>query len=223
MKPDWKVASLCLLGALLFWLMNALNKENYSTRVAYPLQVAYDDSLYVPTSPLPRQIQASISGNGWDLLWRTLSIGSKPILYPIINPLTTKTINSSVLSVLLSEELKETKVNYVVADTLDLSFERRMVKTVKLVADTNGIRFPKHYVISTMVNIIPQVITVEGPESEMKQLPAVIRIPLPKRVDSDFDERLPIPLPKLRNSKVSAEQVDISFEIAELLSPMPGK
>ncbi|PMD99569.1 hypothetical protein BWI97_01035 [Siphonobacter sp. BAB-5405] len=222
MKPDWKVASLCLVGALLFWLMNALNKEGYSARLAYPLQVAYDDSLYVPTSPLPRQIQANITGNGWDLLWRTLSLGNQPITYAITNPLHTKFINTASLTNLLSDQLKETQVNYIIADSLDVSFERRVVKTVKLQADTSGVRFPRHFVISTVINVIPQSITVEGPESAMREVPNTILIPLPKKISGDYDERLAIPYVNAPNVNATAKQVNISFEIAELLSPPPG-
>lgn len=219
MKPDWKVAGLCFLGALLFWLMNALNKQGYSTRLAYPLQVAYDDSLYVPTSPLPRQIQASITGSGWDLLWRMISLGNEPIHYSIINPLQTKFINTTSLTDLLSNRLKETHVNYIIADSLNISFERRVVKTVKLVADTSGVKFPNRFVISTVINVIPQTITVEGPESIMKEIPNEIKIPMPKKVSGDFDEKIPIPLVNQPNVNATSQQVNISFEIAELLSP----
>lgn len=221
MKPDWKVASLCLVGALLFWLLNALNKEGYSTKLSYPLQVEYDDSLYIPTMPLPRQIQASISGNGWDLLWRTLAFGNQPVQYPVTSPLRARYISTSSLTDLLSEQLKETHVNYVIADTLDLRFERRVVKNVRLIADTAAVRFPNHFVISTAINVIPAVVTVEGPESAMRNYPDTIRISLPRKINGDFDEVLPIPLPRKKNVRASAEQVTISFEIAELLSPLP--
>lgn len=221
MKPDWKVASLCLVGALLFWLLNALNKDDYTTKLSYPLQIEYDDSLYVPTTPLPRQIQANISGNGWDLLWRTLAFGNRPVQYPIINPLRARYLSTSSLTDLLSEQLKESHVNYVIADTLDLRFERRVVKKVRLIADTSAVRFPAHFVISTAINVIPAMVTVEGPESAMRDYPDTVRIPMPRRINGDFDEVLPIPLPKKKNVKASAEQVTISFEIAELLSPLP--
>ncbi len=223
MKPDWKVAGLCFLGALLFWLMNALNKQGYSTRLAYPLQVAYDDSLYVPTSPLPRQIQANITGSGWDLLWRMISLGNEPIRYSVINPLNTKFINTTSLTDLLSSRLQETQVNYIIADSLDISFERRVVKTVKLVADTSGVKLPNRFVISTMINVIPQTVTVEGPESAMKEIPSIIQVPIPKKISGDFDEKIPIPLVSQANINATAQQVNISFEIAELLSPLPVK
>ncbi|PKK38016.1 hypothetical protein BWI96_02725 [Siphonobacter sp. SORGH_AS_0500] len=223
MKPDWKVAGLCMLGALLFWLMNALNKQGYSTRLAYPLQVAYDDSLYVPTSPLPRQIQASITGSGWDLLWRMISLGNEPIRYSVVNPLHTKFINTTSLTDLLSNRLQETHVNYIIADSLNISFERRVVKTVKLMADTSGVKFPSRFVVSTVINVIPQTITVEGPESAMREIPSIIQIPLPKKITGDFDEQIPIPLVNNPHVNASSKQVNISFEIAELLSPLPVK
>ena len=216
-RPDWKVAGLSVMAAFLFWAMNALNKTGYVTRLNYPLQIQYDDSLYTATSPLPHQVRASVSGNGWSLLQRLLGFTSQPIVYPVSNPLTTKVLNTSTLRLMLAEQLKGTQIDYVIADTLDLSFERRVVRRVVLLADTATMQLPPGFVVSTLINVVPATVQAEGPASLMQQVPDTLWLRLPARVTADFDETLPLPLPE--NVKATARQVQVSFEIAEILSP----
>jgi hypothetical protein len=217
-RIDARVAVLSLVGAVVFWLLNALNKEGYSTKLAYPLQLAYNDSLYVPVTPLPRLIQANVSGNGWDLLRKTFDFAQRPVIYPIVNPLRTKFINTASLTDVLTERLPDVRVNYVVADTLDVAFERRRIKTVRLVADTTGLQLPRRFVVSTAINVVPQTVTFEGPESVLRTFPDTLRIPVRGAVRTDFDERLPVPYRRHPLVQATAEQVSVSFEIAELLS-----
>ena len=42
-RRDPKVAVFSVLAAVGFWLLNALNKEGYSTKISYPLRVAFTD------------------------------------------------------------------------------------------------------------------------------------------------------------------------------------
>lgn len=216
-QPDWKVAGVSVLLAFLFWTMTALNKTGYSTRLNYPLQIRYDDSLYTATSPLPHQVQASVSGNGWSLLQRMLGFTSEPIVYAISSPLTTKVLNTSTLRAMLAEELKGTQIDYIIADTLDLNFERRVVRQVRLLPDTAGIRLRPGYVISTLINVVPATVRAEGPASVMAYVPDTLRLRLPAAIGADYDETLPIPLPETVRS--SARKAQVSFEIAEVLFP----
>ncbi len=36
--------------------MNVLNKDNYSIKLNYPLDIEYDNSAFVPMQPLPKRI-----------------------------------------------------------------------------------------------------------------------------------------------------------------------
>jgi hypothetical protein len=221
-RRDPKVAVFSVLAALGFWLLNALNKEGYSTKLAYPLRVAYDDSLYVPTSPLPRQLQANISGNGWQLLWASLSFTNKPVIYPVATPLSTRFINTGTLTDRLTEQLKNgLKVNYVIADTLDVAFERRRVKSVVVRVDSLRIRVQRPFVVASVINVVPSRVVFSGPESLLRTLPDTITLRIPaNRVTSDYDERLPLPFTRHPLLQASTDQVSVSFEVAELLSPL---
>jgi hypothetical protein len=86
-KTDYKAIVICLLAAIIFWIMNALNKEGYSEKISFPLQFSYNDSLYIPTQPLPEKISVNVSGNGWNLLRKAFALDITPIKYSISKPL----------------------------------------------------------------------------------------------------------------------------------------
>eukprot|EP01035_Chromulina_nebulosa_P049214 gene49214-66821_t len=78
-KTDYKAVIVSLFAAIIFWIMNALNKEGYSQKISFPIRITYDDSLYIPTQPLPEKISVNVSGNGWDLLRKSLALYKTPI------------------------------------------------------------------------------------------------------------------------------------------------
>lgn len=62
---------MCVVTATTFWLLNALNKDNYTTIVNQPISIDYDEDEYMAVKPLPQVIKIEINGNGWDLLKST--------------------------------------------------------------------------------------------------------------------------------------------------------
>jgi hypothetical protein len=209
---------LCFLTAFVFWLLNSLNKAGYSTKINYPLEIKYNDSLYIATTPLPNQITVSLSSTGWDLLKDNLSLNVSPLVYEITNPLTVKRLDNNFLLETLSTKLKHTKVNYVVADTLTLNFERKLTKKITLRVDSLGIDLQKNFVVSSVINLSPSQIVVEGPESVLKTYPDTFFIKIPaKDLATNFDDKVSIILPKNAYVKASTEKTLVSFEVAELL------
>lgn len=220
-RLDLRTLLLCVLTATVFWLMNALNKDGYSLRVAYPLQVSYNDTLFTPTSPLPRRVMVNVSGNGWSLLRKSLAFTVSPLVYPVNQPLTTKFLNTSSITDLMSEQVKDVKVNYVVADTLDLNFDKKVTKTVRLQIDSLHIDLRRPFVISSLINLTPRSVTFEGPESVLKDFDDTIMVVVPDRkIDTDYDAKVAIDYPKSTFVKASEEQVQVSFEVAVLQVPL---
>lgn len=209
---------LCLLAAFVFWLLNSLNKSGYSTQVNYPLEIKYNDSLYIPITPLPKQITVSLSSTGWDLLKNNLLLNVSPLVYEIANPLTVKRLDNDFLMDNLSTKLKNTKVNYIVADTITLSFERKISKTINLKVDSLGIDLQKNFVVSSLINLSPAQIVIEGPESVLNNYQDTFFIKIPaKNLATNFDDKVSIVLPKNALVKASTEKTLVSFEVAELL------
>ena len=106
------------MAASFFWLMTALNKENYSLRLDYPIHFSYNENLYVPVKPLPQTVSVNVSGDGWNLLRKSwLTFAERPVEYSISNPLRANTISSTSLTAQIAEHFPDVKVNYVVSDT----------------------------------------------------------------------------------------------------------
>ena len=217
-------ALLCLGAAALFWLLSALNKPGYTLNVEYPVRFVYNDSLFIPTSPLPRTVRVNVSSDGWGLLRHSwLPFRIEPINYIVGHPLQASVINTASLAAALGEHVKKLHVNYVVADTLDIRFDRRLTKTVRLVADSLHINLASPFVVSSIINLTPRTIQVSGPAQLVRGLPDTLLVKIPrKRIANDYDEELP--LNQLRHPllRTSADRVAVSFEVGELLSSPPS-
>lgn len=215
---------ICLLGAGLFWLLNALNKDGYSINVEYPVQFSFDDARFVPTTALPRTVRVNVSGDGWNLLrlsW--LPFRTEPVSYEVRNPMQASIINTSAMTAALSEQIKNLHVNYVVADTLEMGFDRRESKTIRLVADSTHIDLLPRYVVSSVINLTPSAITVEGPARLLRGFADTMVVKIPgRRIADNYDEELPLTAFRHPLVRRSSDKVFVSFEVAELLSPSTG-
>ncbi|QKZ11118.1 hypothetical protein [Spirosoma sp. KUDC1026] len=213
-------ALLCLAAASLFWLLNALNKTGYTRNVAYPIHFVYNDSLYIPTRPLPHSVVVNVSSDGWALLGHTwFPFQIKPVDYIIKNPLTASRINMATLANELDDQVKKIKVNYVVSDTLDMVFDRRLTKTVRLVADSTHINLAPRFMVSSVINLTPRTIQVEGPERLVRGVPDTLVVKVPrKRIAANYDEEVPLNQFRHPLLRTSTDRVGISFEVGELLS-----
>jgi len=216
---------ICFVGAGLFWIMNALNKEGYSLNVEYPVHFQFNESAYIPTTTLPRTVQVNVSGDGWDLLrlsW--LPFRTDPVNYQVKNPLKASIINTSAMTAALSDQVKELKVNYVVADTLEMSFDHRMTKTIRLIPDSTHIDLFPRYVVSSIINLTPSTITVQGPARLLRGFSDTMLVKIPgRRIAANYDEELPITAYRHPLVQRSSDKVFVSFEVGELLSPLPAE
>jgi hypothetical protein len=217
-KTDYKAIAICLLAAIIFWIMNALNKEGYSEKISFPLQFSYNDSLYIPTQPLPQKISVNVSGSGWSLLRKALAFDITPIKYTISKPLKTKLLNTGSLTDSLSEYIKDVKINYVVADRFELEFDRKISREFRVKIDSSNISLKDRYVITSLINVNPRTIILEGPESVLDEMGSTILVKVPtRRLQENYDDELVLPLPKNSLIKSNKDRVAVSFEVAELL------
>ncbi|MDB5241891.1 MAG: hypothetical protein JWP57_2516 [Spirosoma sp.] len=214
-------ALLCLAAASLFWFLNALNKNGYTLNVEYPVHFVYNDSLYVPTTPLPRTVTVNVSSDGWGLLRHSwLPFRVEPVDYAVKDPIRASVINTSSLAAAVAEQVKKLQVNYVVADTLELGFDRRMTKTIRLMVDSLHINLAPRYLVSSQINVTPRTIEVTGPDRLVRGLPDTLMIKIfRKRIVDNYDEEILLNQFKHPLLQVSTDRVIVSFEVGELLSP----
>ena len=216
-----KTMLLCLLAATLIWFMNKLNKDGYVVQVKYPLQITYNDSVYIPIRPLPKNVMAQISGNGWTLLRKSLSLAVTPVVCHLPNPLNANLISTNYLAMQMNEQIKDVKINHILPDTNQIGFERRVQKKCLLKVDSMNVDIQPHFAISSLINLTPNTVIFDGPSSTVSKLRDTIWIKIPaKRIRNNFDESLNIDYPHSPLVKASTEKVFVSFEVAELLSPV---
>ena len=217
-KTDYKAVAVSVLAAIVFWIMNALNKEGYSQKMSFPLQFSYNDSLYIPTQPLPENISVNVSGSGWSLLRKAFNSDDTPIKYLVSKPLKTRFLNTGSLTDSLSEYIKDVKVNYVVADRFELEFDRKISKQFIVKVDSANIDLKDRYVISSLINVNPRTITLEGPETILSEMGSSIYVKIPtKRLQENYDDEVKLSLPQNALIKASKDRVAVSFEVSELL------
>jgi YbbR domain-containing protein len=223
MKPapsqtDYKAVIISIFAAIIFWIMNALNKEGYSQKISFPIHFTYNDSLYIPTQPLPERISVNVSGNGWNLLRKSFSFYTAPIQYAITKPLSTKFLNTGMLTDSIAEYIRDVHVNYVVADRFELEFDRKITKNFSLKVDSLHIPLKDHYVVSSLINVQPRMITINGPESILKEMNDTILLKVPgRKIKDNFDDTILLPFTKNGLLKSNRDKVNISFEVEELL------
>ncbi len=213
-------ALLCLLAAALFWLLNALNKTGYSLNIEYPIHFVYNDTAYVPVTPLPRTVRVNVSGDGWGLLRHSwLPFQVDPVDYPVLQPLRASVINTSSLTATLEEQIKRLHVNYVIADTLDIAFDRRVTKNIQLRVDSASLNLAPGYAVSSVINVTPGSVSVSGPQRLVRGLPDTLRLRIPrKRITDNYDDELPLTQFRHPLLQFSANRALVSFEIGQLLS-----
>ena len=217
-KTDYKAVAVSVLAAIIFWIMNALNKDGYSQKMSFPLQFSYNDSLYIPTQPLPENISVNVSGSGWSLLRKAFTSDDTPIKYLVSKPLKTRYLNTGSLTDSLSEYIKDVKVNYVVADRFELEFDRKISKQFIVKVDSANISLKDRFVISSLINVNPRTITLEGPETVLLEMGSVIYVKIPtKRLQENYDDEVKLSLPQNALIKASKDRVAVSFEVSELL------
>jgi hypothetical protein len=216
-KTDsWKVIVLCLLVATTFWFFNALNKNNYTTRINYPFQISYNDSLYVPIKPLPKEIEIEVTGGGWDLLRKSFGFEMNPVVVPVSNPVETKYILGSSLNPDLTERLGETRLNFVFADTIMLNLERISKRKLKLVVDTLRLSLADNFKVKNPILIQPDSIEVTGPLSYVNALPDELMLDISQRnISENLITEVSVGSLGSNLYKLSPSAVSVSIELIE--------
>ena len=213
-KSNWKVVALCVLGATTFWFFNALNKD-YATRINYPVEFIFDEEDVVVVEELPEKVSLVVSGGGWNLLRKTLWFNTSPIQILLENPTSQKFITKASLASIISDQLNEVRLNYVVTDTLYLSIEEREYKKVAIIIDSAGITLEKGFRIVSPVEVEPDSALFTGPSSFIGQLADSFLLPVPyKQLDKSFDNV--IDLSELESDKIQMEpdQIHVRFNVA---------
>ena len=211
-RKNWKVVLLCFLGAATFWFFNALNKS-YTARINQPISFLYNPEGLITVGNLPGQIEVDVTGMGWNLLRKTVSFNPEPVTISLDNPVSTQFILGSSLRPLLSDELPELTVNYVITDTLHLQIEPEEQKVLRVSVDSLALDIEESFRITSPISVGSDTVQVIGPKSIIDTLAEeyVIRVGQ-QGIDEDFDRDMALrELP--RYVTVNPERINVNFNV----------
>ncbi|RZS94903.1 YbbR-like domain-containing protein [Cecembia calidifontis] len=215
-----KVAALCFLAAATFWVLNALNKDNYTTVVDYPIEIIFDPEEYMAVEKLPSRIKIEITGNGWDLLRKYFKINETPFLIEISNPSTKNYILTSEIRRSLAESLAPTGLVSMVTDTIKFQVDKIVTRKIKILPDTTANTLAKNYRLVGNIEVDPDMVNIKGPTSVLQQLEGTLKVPLgEEKINKNFNKILPLEAPNsLRDYlTLDEESVHIRFDVTQML------
>ncbi|HEY8400741.1 MAG TPA: hypothetical protein VIK89_05735 [Cytophagaceae bacterium] len=211
-RRDWQTIALCLLAAATFWFFNAMN-EDYTANISYPMEIVYDRNQVIPINELPSEVTFNATGFGWDLLKKSLMIGSKPIYLKPANIQDRGYITSSELLPVLASQIEDVRVNYIIQDTLHFAFEPLRSKKVRVVIDSAKISLAPNYKLTTPVIINPDSIMFIGPASMIDSLSDSLLVPLKQKdIKGVFEEEIKLDLVLKPELKVNTNSLKVRFD-----------
>lgn len=212
-----RVILLCVFAATTFWILNALN-ENYSTTLKYPLQFIYDQEEYIAVDKLPEEIQVNVSGLGWNLFRNSMGIKVTPLRIILETPTEVNKITSGALPALISDQMNDVELNYVLTDTLNINIDKRVQRKFLLDIDSANIPLEDNYRITTKVRQTPDSVLLEGPSGIINNMPDTLLLELPQTdIDSDYKEAVSVLTPNNNLITRNPPAANITFGVSEFV------
>ncbi len=216
-RANWKVILLCVTTAATFWFFRALNKI-YTTRISYPVELIYNrDSLIALKDP-PEEIPINVTGGGWQLLKKTISVDVEPVLIKPDNPVQTHFFTAANLLPIFSSQLKDLNINYIATDTIYFKIEPFKKRKLCIKLDSSNIHLKENFFITSNLFLEPDSVTFRGPVSLVDKLPEIFKVALSdKNIDSRYDEELSLDLFSSSMIKKTPEVIHIKFDVEEYI------
>lgn len=211
---------LCILAATTFWILNALNKDNYSTIVDYPIEWEFDRERFYPVQPLPQSVQIQISGNGWDLLRKYFNLNEPPYKITLADPSDMRQILTSDLKRPLGEFLTPTQLIGFLEDSILFKIDRIETRILTPVLDSISYSMAKNAVIEGPISFEPKEIKITGPSSLLDFFEGKFPVNLNKnRIDQDFKGEVDLSVDKELVDIVSLnlEKINVSFSVVQFM------
>ena len=216
-KANWKVILLCFSTAATFWFFNALNKV-YTTRVNYPVALVFNKDSLVALKDPPEEIPINVTGGGWQLLKKTISVNTEPVVIKPENPVQTQFFTATNLLPIFSSQLTDLNVNYIATDTIFFKIEPFEERRLCIKLDSSSIQLRDNFHITSDPFVEPDSVNFHGPRSLVNQLPDVFLVSLSeKNINSNYDEELSLDLFSHSLIKKDPEVIHIKFDVEEFI------
>ncbi|MBN3584050.1 YbbR-like domain-containing protein [Algoriphagus aestuarii] len=217
---DLKVVVLCIAAATTFWILNALNKDDYNTIVDFPIEIVYNEEAYMPVKQLPSSIEIEINGNGWDLLRKYFNINETPFQIDLENPASKDFILTTDLKRSLGDFLSPTQLISVLEDSIQFQIDQVQTVQLKPQLDSSSFSLATNFRLLGDIKFQPSTIKVKGPSSILKAFEGTFPVKMNReKINENINEDFELEIPKNLSSMVSLteEQINVQFEVVEFL------
>lgn len=215
-----KVVVLCIAAATTFWILNALNKDDYNTVVDFPVELVYDQDQFIAIANLPKTLEIEIAGNGWDLLRKYFNFNNASYPIEVSNPAAKNYILTADLKRSLGEFLSPTQLVSVLDDSLKFNINKIKSIKVKPVLDSTSFSMAKNYRIIDQITFSPETITLIGPSSILDSLHGNLPVVLNEnRINKSMDKEIALNVPDSLSDLVQIEEkgIRVKFEVIQFL------
>ncbi|KEO72854.1 YbbR-like domain-containing protein [Anditalea andensis] len=217
---NFKVVALCVLTATTFWVLNALNKDNYYTVVDYPIEFYYNQEEYMAVEELPNKVRIEINGNGWDLIRKYFKVNVSPFVIELQNPPRQPIILTRNIQRELSDKLVPTQLTSILTDSLRLNIENIITRKVAVTIDTSSNTLARNIRLASPIKVDPASVTVRGPTSMVQRFGASFHVKLEdEKINRNYAKLIPITVPKELSPYLSLaeDNVLVEFDVVEFL------
>lgn len=215
-----KVVVLCIAAATTFWILNALNKDNYTTIVDYPIAWEYDQENYMAVQPLPESFPIQISGNGWDLLRKYFKLNEPPFIINLAEPASKGFILTADLKRPLGDFITPTNLIGSLEDSIHYQIDKIETRSLDLIVDSTSFSLAKNVEIDGPITFSPDQVTVTGPTSLLDIFEGKFSVEIDEnRIGENFQKTVPVTIEKNLAEFVSLEEesVEVSFSVIQYL------
>ena len=164
LKTDRAILIICMSVAFVFWLFTKLSSE-YPTNTTIKLEYVLPANKIL-INPPPKQLEITIKGEGWDLMFRKK------------HPKITFELTSDSLQTIDFQELKrdisrtysaQIEITNITPSQLNLLIDDYLEKDIPLVLD-NEVSILPQYQLASPISIIPENVKIKGPASLVKKI-----------------------------------------------------
>lgn len=209
-----KVVVLCIAAATTFWILNALNKDDYTTVVDYPIELSYDREKFMAVEKEPGEIQIEIKGNGWDLLRKYFNLNILPFPITLKNPAAKNFIRTTDFRRELGDYLSPTTIISILDDSVKFKIDKITTLKIPLLADSSSYSLAKNYRLLSSPLFDPSEISLTGPSSIIDQLKSGLPIEInEQKIKSDLSKELLIKLPKEFGGLISSDEEKVTVKV----------
>ncbi len=214
-SQNLRIFLLCFLTAFIFWGLNSLNKD-YQTSISMPLEVVYDDSLYIPLDPPPKKIPLQVSGYGWDLIRWTFGWQIDPIKLTPADLPESKSITYATFSDKITAKLQDLKLMNFIDPEEPINFDFLETRKVPIDFDAADIPFAENFYLKDSIVISSDTLSFTGPRSLLENLTEHYLLALPvDNIDKNYSSSLIVQLPHSELVQVEPENIELSFSVGQ--------